>query len=243
MQSARVFTHPAVARQRFREIAGRYAKDIFIWDVVNESLVCRPTYPLYTPDRAYVGWAFAEAAPLFPDSTTLMINEVTDFCFKPADKNPYFAQVKSLLAQGAKVRGIGFQFHFFRRNALDGYLKGGSADPAKMLDLFAGRRLDDAGTVALIGEVFRTTGEVVDPHSAVGISALRAVVLDGGIPRVALATAHPAKFPQAIEKATGKRPDLPPALRDLFNLPERFTSLPNSLDTVKRFIRDHVIHR
>ena len=56
-------------RKRFREIAGRYGDKISIFDVVNESLVCSKTYPLYSADRAYVAWAFTEAAPLFPDST------------------------------------------------------------------------------------------------------------------------------------------------------------------------------
>ena len=101
-------------RKRFREIAGRYGDKIPIFDVVNESLVCSKTYPLYSDDRAYVGWAFAEAAPLFPDSTTLMINEVTSYNFKPAETNPYLAQVKTLLEQGAKIKGIGLQFHYFR---------------------------------------------------------------------------------------------------------------------------------
>ncbi|MCU0872501.1 MAG: endo-1,4-beta-xylanase [Pirellulaceae bacterium] len=123
-------------RQRFREIAGRYGDKIPIFDVVNESLVCSKTYPLYSDDRAYVGWAFAEAAPLFPDSTTLMINEVTSYNFKPAEANPYLAQVKTLLEQGAKIKGIGLQFHYFRRAALDGYLAGDSSDPGKLLDVY-----------------------------------------------------------------------------------------------------------
>jgi GH35 family endo-1,4-beta-xylanase len=123
-------------RKRFQEIAGRYGGKIPIWDVVNESLVCPKTYPLYTPDRAYVAWAFAQASPLFPADALLMINEVTSYNFKPADKNPYFAQVKALLAQGLKVRGVGFQFHYFRRDALDRYLAGPDCDPGKMLDLY-----------------------------------------------------------------------------------------------------------
>lgn len=123
-------------RKRFGEIAGRYGGKIPIWDVVNESQVCPKTYPLYSPDRAYVAWAFAEASRLFPDNTVLMINEVTSFNFKPADKNPYFAQVRSLLAQGVKVKGVGFQFHQFRREALDRYLAGPDCNPGKLLDLY-----------------------------------------------------------------------------------------------------------
>ena len=111
----------------------------------------------------------------------------------------------------------------------------------KMLALFEGHRLDDAGTLAVMAETRRTTGTLIDPHTAVGLAALREAGLDSAIPAVALATAHPAKFPEAVEKATGIKPQLPPALSDLFNLPERFTRLPNNLDEVKRFIRDYVM--
>ncbi len=123
-------------RKRFREIATRYGEKLQIFEVVNESQVCPKTYPLYTLDRAYVGWAFKEVAPLFPKTCTLMINEVTDFNFKPAAQNPYFAQVKALLEQGARIEGIGLQYHFFRREALDRYMAGGNYNPSKMLDLY-----------------------------------------------------------------------------------------------------------
>lgn len=138
-------------RKRFREIAGRYGDKISIFDVVNESLVCSKTYPLYSPDRAYVAWAFAEAAPLFPDTCTLMINEVTSYNFMPAEKNPYVAQIKALLAQGAKIRGIGLQFHYFRREPLDGYLTGANCDPGKMLDLY--EKLAEFGLPLFITEI------------------------------------------------------------------------------------------
>ena len=115
-------------RKRFREIAGRYGSKISIFDVVNESLVCSKTYPLYSPDRAYVAWAFNEVAPLFPKPCTLMINEVTSYNFLPAEKNPYVDQIKSLLAQGAQVQGIGLQYHYFRREALDKHLTSPSCD-------------------------------------------------------------------------------------------------------------------
>lgn len=137
--------------KRFREIAGRYGDKISIFDVVNESLVCSKTYPLYSPDRAYVAWAFKETAPLFPDRCTLMINEVTSYNFIPAEKNPYVEQIKSLRAQGAKVKGIGLQFHYFRRQALDGYLSSADCDPGKMLDLY--EKLADFGLPLYITEI------------------------------------------------------------------------------------------
>ena len=138
-------------QKRFREIASRFGDKIPIWDVVNESLVCPTNYPLFTRDRAYVAWAFAEAGPLFPSGRLMMINEVTSYNFLPAAMNPYLAQVKSLLAQGAKVKGIGLQFHFFRREALDKHLASASCDPAKLLDLY--ERLAEFGLPLFITEI------------------------------------------------------------------------------------------
>ncbi|MCC6355355.1 MAG: endo-1,4-beta-xylanase [Verrucomicrobiae bacterium] len=146
-------------RKRFREIAGRYGGKIGIWDVVNESLVCKTNYPLYTPGREYVRWAFEEAAPLFPESTTLMINEVTTpFNFLPADNNPYFAQVKSLLGQGAKIRGIGFQYHYFRREKLDAFLADPKCDPNRLLDVYG--QFGEFGLPLYVTEItFPSAGE------------------------------------------------------------------------------------
>ena len=123
-------------RKRFREIASRFGDRISIFDTVNESLVCSKSYPLLTPDRDYVRWAFAEAAPLFPEKTTLMINEVTEYNFKPYETNPYVAQIKKLLSQGAKIRGIGLQYHFFRREKMDAYLADPKCNPDRLLDLY-----------------------------------------------------------------------------------------------------------
>ena len=115
-----------------------------------------------------------------------------------------------------------------------------AAAHAKLLSLFSGKRLDDAGTLKFIGEVYKASGYVLDPHSAVGLFAGRAAGLDSAIPRISLATAHPAKFPDAVEKATGTRPSMPLALADLFHRTERFTTLPNDLDQLRRLIRDRV---
>jgi endo-1,4-beta-xylanase len=123
-------------RKRFREIASRYGDKIPIWDAVNESLVCPAEYPLLTADRAYVAWAFREVTPLFPPATTLMINEVNFANFGVAKKSRYFAQVKSLLADGVPIEGVGFQFHMFRRNNLDEHLTGPDCDPMKLLNLY-----------------------------------------------------------------------------------------------------------
>ena len=103
--------------------------------------------------------------------------------------------------------------------------------------LFAGHRVDDTGTLAEIGETYRRTGILVDPHTAVGIAAARAH-RNGDAPLVALATAHPAKFRDAVERATGVRPPLPSALAEMMERPERVTILPNDIAAVSRFVRE-----
>ena len=103
---------------------------------------------------------------------------------------------------------------------------------------FRAARCDDATTLAEIGRVYRQSGVLVDPHTATGTNA--AHLLGGAapdVPVVTLATAHPAKFPDAVERATGVRPELPPHLADLFDRPERTETLPNDLATVQKFVR------
>jgi threonine synthase len=107
--------------------------------------------------------------------------------------------------------------------------------------LFAGHRVNDAGTLAEIGETYKRTGMLVDPHTAIGIAAARAHAggeNDHGAPMVTLATAHPAKFADAVERATGIRPQLPPALAAIMEKRERVTILPNDIAAVTRFVRE-----
>src|SRR3546814_4044891 len=104
-------------------------------------------------------------------------------------------------------------------------------------ELFRGDRLDDAETLNAIAEVHRQSGELLDPHSAIGVAAAHACHRARDVPVVALATAHPAKFPDAVEKATGIRPALPERLGDLMTRPERVDVLPNDLQTVQSYIR------
>jgi threonine synthase len=103
--------------------------------------------------------------------------------------------------------------------------------------LFHGFRLDDPGTEAEIRRLHAATGYVADPHTAIGIAAARALPCSGGVPMVAMATAHPAKFPDAMERAMGQRPLLPPRMADLFEREERFTVLPNELSAVEAAVR------
>jgi threonine synthase len=113
------------------------------------------------------------------------------------------------------------------------------ADPIwhRARGLFHGFRLDDAGTVTEIRRLHAGTGYLADPHTAIGIAAARAMPCAGGVPIVAMATAHPAKFPDAMEQATGHRPALPPRMADLFDREERFTVLPNDLASVEAAVR------
>jgi threonine synthase len=113
------------------------------------------------------------------------------------------------------------------------------ADPVwhRARGLFHGFRLDDPGTEAEIRRLHAATGYLADPHTAIGIAAARALPCAGGVPVVAMATAHPAKFPDAMEQATGHRPALPPRMADLFERAERFTILPNDLGTIEAAVR------
>jgi threonine synthase len=104
---------------------------------------------------------------------------------------------------------------------------------------FAAEAVNEAEVAAEMADTYRLTDYVLDPHTAVGTRAARALLRERPeVPVVALATAHPAKFPDAVERATGLRPALPPHLADLMGRPESFTVLPNDQATVERFIRE-----
>jgi threonine synthase len=101
---------------------------------------------------------------------------------------------------------------------------------------FAAGRCSDEETLATIGDIWRRTGEILDPHSAVAVHVAARASHARGAPMVALACAHPAKFPDAVEKATGVRPPLPPRLADLHTRKERVSVLANDLATVEAFV-------
>ncbi|HET8996028.1 MAG TPA: threonine synthase [Acetobacteraceae bacterium] len=103
--------------------------------------------------------------------------------------------------------------------------------------VFHGFRLDDEGTAAEIAALHASAGYIADPHTAIGIAAARALPPPQAVATVALATAHPAKFPDAIEQAIGLRPNLPARLADLHGRAERFLVLPNELGAVQAGVR------
>jgi threonine synthase len=112
----------------------------------------------------------------------------------------------------------------------------GSVEAPRAKDLLA-ERVDDVGTLAEIRRTSRERGYVADPHTAVGLAAARSLGLGRERPVVCLATAHPAKFPDAVEQATGVRPPLPDRLADLFERPERFDVLPADAGAVRSYVR------
>lgn len=85
-------------------------------------------------------------------------------------------------------------------------------------------------------------GQIIDPHSAVGLAAARASDLPADVPVVTLATAHPAKFREAVERATGHRPSLPARLGNLFDREERYEKLAGDYDIVKNYILETAAH-
>jgi threonine synthase len=78
---------------------------------------------------------------------------------------------------------------------------------------------------------------LIDPHTACGTAAARATGVAPEVPVVIHAQAHPAKFPDAVASATGRRPDLPDRLERVMNLPEHVERLPNDLAAVQAFIQ------
>lgn len=134
---------------------------------------------------------------------------------------------------GAKMNTMMQQFRAEKTLALS------PAAWREMKLLFAAASANDDETKATIRSVYETTGEVLDPHTAVGVAAARKCAGSGAAPIVVLATAHPAKFPAAVEAACGVHPELPPHLADLFERKERLSELPNVTDDIKKFISTH----
>jgi threonine synthase len=100
---------------------------------------------------------------------------------------------------------------------------------------FRAHRANDAETLAVMKRIYGESGMLVDPHTAVGIASAEACA-EPGVPTITLATAHPAKFPDAVKKATGVHPALPDHVADLFDRKERIVNLPNDLQAIEAFV-------
>ena len=109
---------------------------------------------------------------------------------------------------------------------------------ARLREDFDAASASEDEVAACIRRVRRESGIMLDPHTACGVVAAAETLHDQATPQIVLATAHPAKFPDAIAAITGERPALPPRLAPLMTAPERITILPNDLRAVERFIED-----
>ena len=121
----------------------------------------------------------------------------------------------------------------------NGSIQLSDAAMSKARELFSSYCVSDDETCEEIAAVWAQCGYLIDPHSAIGTRAARFCQRDTAQPMVTLATAHPAKFPAAIENSgIEQKPVLPAHLADLFDRPERFTVLPNDLEVVQQHMVD-----
>ena len=105
--------------------------------------------------------------------------------------------------------------------------------------IFGGHRVDETETLAEISRVYAETGRFIDPHTAVGVAAARATSGAPSSPHVVLATAHPAKFPDAVKQATGHAPPVPERLAAALNGPENCAVIENDVPRLRDYIRTH----
>ncbi|MEM8951525.1 MAG: threonine synthase [Pseudomonadota bacterium] len=131
---------------------------------------------------------------------------------------------------GDRVNGLMAEFAEEKAFSLDGEAF------AKASELFSSCRVDEEETLSTMREMSEATGETLDPHTAVGLHATKASGTITEAPMITLATAHPAKFPDAVERAIGRTPALPPHLQDLMTRSERLTDLPNDLHAIQSHI-------
>jgi threonine synthase len=109
---------------------------------------------------------------------------------------------------------------------------------ARLHEDFDSCRVSEEETLGAIRDAAARSARLICPHTAVGLRAAAERRGDPAVPMVVLGTAHPAKFPDAVEQATGRRPDLPPHMADLFRRPERVTPAANDLAAIESLIRE-----
>jgi threonine synthase len=107
--------------------------------------------------------------------------------------------------------------------------------------LFQSRRIDEDGMALALRWACAEAGELVDPHTAIGLAAARQVDLAADVPVVTLATAHPAKFRDAVERASGLRPTMPARAQGLFDREERYATLPADLAAVEAYVAERAV--
>ena len=144
----------------------------------------------------------------------------------------------------------------FERALFDAYGRDGAAVAGQMDDLknggftisqgaigmlrdtFKSGRVSEEDTSAAIARYLKNHGELLCPHSAVGVDVAENHL--GAVPMITLATAHPAKFPDAVKSASGVTAPLPPRMADLFDRDERVTRVPNDLEALKTLIKERI---
>jgi threonine synthase len=114
-----------------------------------------------------------------------------------------------------------------------------SADMRRRAALFQSARADADEMNEAMRWAHEHCGQIIDPHTAIALHAARNSGIDANVPVVTLATAHPAKFREAVERATGIRPVLPGRVGDIFDREERFTSLSGDYATIREFVLSH----
>jgi threonine synthase len=130
---------------------------------------------------------------------------------------------------GAATRKLMAEF------AKTGSLEFSHAAHTAVRKLFAAASVDEHETSATIASIYKATGRIIDPHTAVGLAAAERLTRPEETV-VTLATAHPAKFPEAVMKATGLRPALPAAMKNILRSTERYATLPNDESRLKLFV-------
>jgi len=131
------------------------------------------------------------------------------------------------------------------RHALAAFARTGtlqfSADERRQVAAeFRSASVDDAAIIDEIRDFYQATGYVLDPHTAVGVRAGRSLSGDG-VPMVCLATAHPAKFPDAVHRAIGRHPERPASLDGLEERPRRCETIDADVMAVKEFVERHAL--
>ncbi len=112
---------------------------------------------------------------------------------------------------------------------------------SKARKLFSSYRLDDDNMTKVMSDIWKTSGYIVDPHTAIGVQAARRTIGHKATPAICLSTAHPAKFPESSRKAGFKNdPELPPHMTDLFDRKERYTTQANNIKDVQKFIAENI---
>ncbi len=109
--------------------------------------------------------------------------------------------------------------------------------------LFSSARIDETGMARAMRWAFDAADMVIDPHTAVGLGAALEADVDASVPVVTLATAHPAKFRDAVERVTGIRPSLPGRVGDLFGREERYATLPGTFEAVTAYVAERAVAR